>query len=391
MFKQLFIALLVLVTAESTQAQSRSVVLANPEGALIYRVNDTTPMIPASTLKLLTSLAAFTYLGKDYRFVTQAAFEPQSGKLFLKGYGDPLLISEELIRLSSQIISRYSPGSINDIVIDTSFFSPDIDIPGTGQSQNPYDATTGAFCANFNTFHFKWNQELNQYISAEPQTPFLDTLLKDIQGSGLKQGRILLSEKLRPLYPGLLVKKFLEQNGVHVSGKVMTGHFSEASSPELRFASGFSLEQVINKLLTYSNNFIANQLMLAMGAKQYGAPATLDKGVRALQHYAAQELHLQHIALAEGSGISRENRISAAQMIKLLEAFKPYYRLLKQENNDFFKTGTLSDVRTRAGYLIGRDNRLYPYVIMLNSTSKGYENIYNELKRKVAKLASDKG
>ncbi len=54
-----------------------------------------------------------------------------------------------------------------------------------------------------------------------------------------------------------------------------------------------------------------------------------------------------------------------------------------KKGNEYYKTGTLSDVRTRAGYFEGHDNRLYPFVIMLNETRVGYENIRRELKQKV--------
>ena len=387
---QLLFVAMALMSGSAVQAQTKAAVLAAPSGTLIYSLNPNSPMIPASTLKLLTSLAALKTLGKSYRFTTQIAYNPSNQDLHLKGYGDPLFISEELTRLSSQIIARYSPKTINNIVMDTSFFSSMIEIPGTGQSLNPYDATTGALCANFNTFHFKWDPKQKRYTSAEPQTPFLEILLKDIQASGLKEGRILLDEKMRGLYAGLLIGKLLENAGVQISGRVISGPFCDTCPSKINFESEYSLEQLINKLLTFSNNFIANQIMLAMGAKVYGPPATLDKGVRVLKDFAAQDLNLQHVILAEGSGISRTNKISADQMLKLLETFKPYYQLLKKGDKDYYKTGTLSDVRTRAGYFIGKDGQLYPYVIMLNDTSTGYEKIYEELNAKVAQDALKK-
>jgi hypothetical protein len=55
----------------------------------------------------------------------------------------------------------------------------------------------------------------------------------------------------------------------------------------------------------YSNNFMANQLILAMGANKKGSPATLAKGVKILETFSRGKLGLTQLTLAEGSGISR--------------------------------------------------------------------------------------
>jgi len=372
-------------------AQIKAVLLADPDGTEIYSINKTRPMIPASTLKLLTSLTALKTLRPSHRFHTLVAHDPKTHRLFVKGFGDPMFISEEVKRMGDEIIAAFHPDQISSIVIDASFFSPRIAIPGTGGSNNPYDATTGALCANFNTFHFKWSQSVKAFTSAEPQTPFLDLFKTDIQNSGLKQGRILLSEPLRRIYPGLLLAYFLRERQIPVTGKAINGPFCSACTPVMKFESDFTLDQVVEKLLAFSNNFMANQIMLAMGAGAFGPPATLDKGVKVLKKFAEKRLFLQDIKLVEGSGLSRRNRISPSQMVIILKAFKPYHRLLRQEGNDFFKTGTLSDVRSRAGYLMGEDGKLYPYVIMLNDTQKGVERILRELKLKVRRISAGKG
>jgi D-alanyl-D-alanine carboxypeptidase/D-alanyl-D-alanine-endopeptidase (penicillin-binding protein 4) len=365
-----------------------SVLLADPSGAVVYQINDTVPMIPASTLKILTSLTALETLGKEFVFFTRISYDTATHRLFLKGFGDPLLISEEVARMARQIASKFQPEQVSDIVLDNSFFSADITIPGTGRSKNPYDATTGALCANFNTFRFSWSPAQNRYISAEPQTPFLEIFKKEIRTSGQKQGRILLSPPLRERYPGLLLAEFLKQQGIPVTGKVITGPFCDGCSPVMAFASSFPLDQVVEKLLAFSNNFMANQIMLTLGAKRFGPPATLEKGVSVLNEFAETQLRLDGIKLVEGSGLSRQNRISARQMLRVLKAFLPYRRLLRQQGNEFYKTGTLSDVRTRAGYFMGKDGELYPYVIMLNGTNSGYQQILRELRQMVSEISS---
>ena len=69
-------------------------------------------------------------------------------------------------------------------------------------------------------------------------------------------------------------------------------------------------------------------------------------------------------------------------MLSIVKEFKPYHRLLRKKGNEYYKTGTLSGVRTRAGFLKGKDNTLYPFVIMVNR--KGGH--YHAVKRRLAEM-----
>ncbi|MCP4722344.1 MAG: D-alanyl-D-alanine carboxypeptidase, partial [Desulfobacteraceae bacterium] len=166
------------------------VILADNQGKILYSRNKDRQFTPASILKILTSLAAADYFGMDHRFKTLYAYDKITKNLHIKGFGDPLFISEVLQDLCRQISEKTNARTINKIILDQSFFHPDINIPGTGNSLNPYDATSGALCANFNTLSFKWSPIQKGYISAEPQTPLLPDFLEEIKASGQKQGRI---------------------------------------------------------------------------------------------------------------------------------------------------------------------------------------------------------
>lgn len=364
------------------------VILADDQGKILYAQNKDTPFSPASTLKILTSLAAVDYFGMNHRFKTLYAYDRGSKNLYIKGFGDPLFISEVIQDLCRQILAKTKAGTIRNIILDHSFFHPDIYIPGTGNSLNPYDATSGALCANFNTLSFKWSPLFKGYVSAEPQTPLLPVFLEDINASGQQQGRILLAPKQRNDYPGLLIKFFLTKEGVPVNGSVGQGNFDEADGQTFTYESPFTLKQLLQKLLKYSNNFMANQLILAMGADKEGSPATLAKGINVLETFSRKKLGLTQLTLAEGSGISRKNRVSPQQMLKILMAFMPFHGLLEIKGEEYYKTGTLSDVRCRAGFIRGNDKRLYPFVIMVNGKNKGYDSIHRNLLRRVKLQAS---
>lgn len=343
------------------------VVVTDPDNEILFAKNPDKDLIPASTLKILTALTAFYHLGPDFRFKTEFYLD-QKNNLFIKGYGDPLLVSEQVEKIAE--IFAANAANINDIILDDSYFAPDIKIPGARSDSNqPYDAPVGAFCVNFNTVNVK--KVNGGYISAEPQTPLLPVVIKRLEKQDISDERILLSsEKSENLiYAGELFKYFLESHGVEVSGRIRPGRAGmEKHRLVYRHNSRFALKEVVAQLMEFSNNFVANQLLLTMGAKAYGPPATLEKGLKAVRHYANQKLGISPV-LAEGSGISRQNRMSPRMFIPVLEKFAPYYRLMPEENGIYFKTGTLEDISTRAGY-IEKNGKIFRFAVLINTFGK---------------------
>lgn len=350
-----------------------SILVTAPDGSVILAANETAKRVPASTLKLLTSLVALHYLGPDYRFPTDF-FIDENQNLKIKGYGDPFLISEIIDEITQTLAQELS--TINDIILDDTYFSQPIDIPGRSVSRNPYDAPNGALCVNFNTVKFK-KDSTGCYVSAEPQTPLLPFVLPKIRASGNNAGRIVLSHhhNENALYTGHLFLHFLNRHGIHCRGTVRTGKVkAETDRLILRHASP-SLEEIIAKLLEHSNNYTANQLLIATGARVQGPPGNLQKGVRAALAYAGDVLGLEDIRIVEGSGISRQNRVSARDMIRILAAFKPYRHLMMHTGREYFKTGSLNGIRTRAGYIEGSEGGLYRFVVMMNTPGKLAERV----------------
>ena len=140
-----------------------------------------------------------------------------------------------------------------------------------------------------------------------------------------------------------------------------------------------TLSDTLEKLMLYSNNFTANQIFLAIGASVYGPPATLEKGAAAVSGYMKNFLGIADGDIVEGSGLSRKNKVSAAMLDNILHRFYPRRNLLKHGREELFKTGTLSDVSTRIGYLTGK--KTYRYVIMINSPGTNASRVVEEIRR----------
>ncbi len=357
-----------------------SLLVVNPAGRIIISKNETQKRIPASILKIFTSLVALHYLGADYRYQTEFFIDKHSN-LKIKGFGDPLLISE-VVRNNSRLLAALLGSSfiVNDLVLDDSFFSQPLTIPGVSSSSQPYDAPNGALCVNFNTVFFKHTH--SGYVSAESQTPLLPYAEEIISARNLKGGRIVLShlKSETTVYAGKLFEHFLRQEGIRFSGDVKLGRVIPSQDKLIyRYVSPFTLTQIIAKLLEHSNNFTTNQLLISAGVKAYGPPGNLEKGVAAAVEYASRELRIQDMTIVEGSGISRQNRVSALQMIGILQAFEPNFLLLRQKGRDFYKTGTLHGIHTRAGYIASKNGGRYLYVVMVNTGGKSTQPIMHQL------------
>jgi D-alanyl-D-alanine carboxypeptidase/D-alanyl-D-alanine-endopeptidase (penicillin-binding protein 4) len=361
-----------------------AVLVADPQGRVVFSKNADIQLVPASVLKIFTALVAFHYLGPEYRFATEF-YKDQDSNLKVKGYGDPLLISETLVEIANNVIIKFNTKlkNINNLVLDDSYFKAPVLIPGVTSSYEPYDAPNGALCVNFNTINFRRDQN-GSYVSAETQTPLLPFVLSRITVSTMDLGRIILSPKKNEitLYAGHLLLYFLKKEGIKSNGIIKIGRVQKEFDKLIyRYLSRFSLKQVVSKLLEYSNNFIANQLLIAAGAKVYGHPGTLDKGIRAALTYAKNNLKIENVTFVEGSGISRRNRISAKSLYKILKVFEPYHSLMRRVDKAFFKTGTLKGVNTRIGYVENAKEELYCFVVLLNTPGKSTKPIMNILSR----------
>ncbi|MBF0379181.1 MAG: D-alanyl-D-alanine carboxypeptidase [Desulfamplus sp.] len=419
-------------------APEAGVILCTDKGDVLYSQNPNKGFVPASTIKVLTSLVALHYLGEDYRFQTHFFIESSntlkessninktkrddksaSGlssdysniNLKVKGYGDPLFTSaiiHDACRKVSSTLKSMNIFAINDIIVDSSFFAPNIKVDGTSNTNNPYDAFVGALSANFNTVAFKYDKTKKAYVSDDPEIPLFPFIAERVKSASFYEDRVVLSEKESKVYAGILIKYFLQKEGFTIKGEVKTGIATDKDKLIYKFTSPYNMDEVIRKLLKYSSNFMANQLFLSASAKAYSPPATIDKGIAAMRDYAnkivgislvgkTKSVNSKHhslqptdsnIVFAEGSGLSRKNRISPQDMIKILRKFTKHYELMKNETMsdgviEYYKTGTLNGVKTRCGYFVTLHG-LYPFVVMVNEYGIGYDKMLPVLSKMVS-------
>ena len=365
---------------EKQVGDNDSVLIGNSSGKILYSKNAKKLLVPASTLKILTSLATLDRLGPDFRFKTEF-YQDSEGNFKIKGYGDPLLISEVVDEISTNLANRIK--TYNHLILDDNYFKQPLVIPGITSSWQPYDAPNGALCVNFNTVYFKRKRN-GKYVSAEPQTPLLPYVLERIKKSKLKKGRIIFSQERKDitLYAGHLFQYFFNQAGIKGKGNIRIGEVNQATDRLVyTYTSRFTLEASVSKLMKHSNNFMANQILITAGATAFGKPGNLDKAVKLVKAYAKKNLRIDDIQIVEGSGISRDNKVSSEMLLKALMVFKPYAHLLKYEDGTYYKTGTLFGVSSRAGYIEHSNGKLYPFVVILNSKGKASARFMKRIRR----------
>jgi D-alanyl-D-alanine carboxypeptidase/D-alanyl-D-alanine-endopeptidase (penicillin-binding protein 4) len=352
---------------------------------LIASYNLQTLYAPASILKIATALAALEILGPDYRFTTNFFLDGQHN-LYIQGFGDPFLISEEVAAIVVKL-KELGCTEINDIYLDSTAFKLPAAADGAGTSDNPYDVQNSGLAVNFNTVNIRKDKS-GRIVSAEEQTPTLALMAELAEGLPPGLHRINISREeddgavVISRYAGELFRALQKQAHIAGQGRLAAMRTPEYLTPFYIHRSSKTLEEVIEPLLLYSNNFIANQIFLTLGAQTYGYPATWEKSTRAMADYLQKKHYItgKDMRVVEGSGLSRKNRVSPGAMILLLDSFKPYARLLPREGGRFVKSGTLKGVYSYAGYFL-EGERLDSFVLLLNQEKNNRDRVLDLLER----------
>lgn len=369
----LLIALLVALAPGAAAADAVSQVLGLSKASLLVQDgnkvavahNADEPMMPASTMKVLTALAALETWGRGHHFQTDF-YVDGDGWLWVRGLADPYLVSEEL-DLVVRGLKAKGIRSVAGIGLDDSYFGPDVEVAGRSSSDNPYDAPVTALAANFNTVSVI--RSGNQVSTAEPQTPLTETARRfGLRGGSGKQ-RVNLRERATAVgYFGELLAAKLQAAGIATGGQQRNAPLPRGAKLVYRHENSRTLEDMIQPMLKHSNNFIANALFLHLADPDGKGRVTVAGAQRAMTRFAQKRFRWSGFRIEDGAGLSRGNRLSARQLVEVMEAFAPYRELMPvQEGNSAVsaKTGTLTGVSCYAGY-VRRGGAWEPFALMIN-------------------------
>jgi D-alanyl-D-alanine carboxypeptidase/D-alanyl-D-alanine-endopeptidase (penicillin-binding protein 4) len=355
--------------------------VADVSGRILDGCNLERPLVPASILKIATTSAALEILGPAYRFRTDFLLDPQQN-LFIRGYGDPSLVSEEILLIAEQL-HRQGLDRVGQVFVDASAFALEHQVPGQESSDNPYDAPVGPLSVNFNALPFA--KEGFRISSGESQTPTLP-LMEDL-GRTYPTGHYRINictrgcdaDQRMARYAGELFVALLRRQGIIVGG--YGGLRPSPAQARLihTHISRQDLREITRSTQKHSTNFMANLVFLACGARRFGYPATWNKAREAVHQQLALQIGQEADALVqiEGAGLARENRVTVKAMLELLRVFRPQRDLLRKEQDVLVKTGTLTGVYTLAGFLPGGE----AFVILLNQPVNNRAAVLARIKR----------
>ena len=402
-------------------------------GKILFDAGGEKSLIPASNIKLVLAAAALSTLGPTYSYKTEILSEspPSStgvlnGNLYFKGYGDPVLVSEQLWLLVREL-KRLGISEIRkDLIADDSTMARD-PLPyqwNLEEMSRAYTAKPGALSLNFKsvqvTVAAAGKKGSPPRVRIDPDSTHLEIdnkattespgtgkpLSVQVLASGHREilqirGSVSLgagpftfyrSIDQAALYTARVFAKFLEEAGISLKGVVRQG----TASPEARVLythRSKPLSLILQDMNKWSNNFIAEQLLRTLGSELHGSPGTREKGLQVLQDYLSRMgIPSGSYRLQDGSGLSRENRLSAAALVSVLKSMAHDFSLQAEFTASLglwgldgvverrfssspargilrVKTGSLQGVKALSGYGRSKEGEVLAFSFLWNGSS----------------------
>ena len=343
-----------------------------------YTTDPDRKWIPASTLKVPLALYALDVWGEDHHFQTEVYLRDNQD-LLIKGLGDPFFVSEEIQLLGRELKGKI-PSKMRHLLLDNSAFIFPLQADGVERSRNPYDALNGALLVNFNTASLEKKTD-GTLISAEKQTPL--TTLTISLGKQLNPGkqRINLAEDptLAQRYSGELMQAIWKENELEFTGEIKNSLKKENDELIFQYKNSKPLKEVLEAMLKYSNNFIANQILLSASLEKDHSSIDFESSIKPWKDWWKDKLGIipEKISLVEASGISRKNRLSEMDMLKVLKLLRMHPHLLSEYQGLKSKTGSLKGVYSLVGYAGNQDE--WEFVLFLEQEKNTREKIAKEI------------
>ncbi|WP_442857476.1 D-alanyl-D-alanine carboxypeptidase/D-alanyl-D-alanine endopeptidase [Acidovorax sp. T1] len=387
-------------------------------------------MNPASVMKLVTTYAALDLLGPAYTWNTPVYVDGQvqggslKGNVYIQGQGDPKLVMERLWLLLRRLQGQGIHTIVGDIVLDRSAFDvPEHDAARfDGEPLRPYNAAPDALLLNYNAVVMTFVPDAAAGLARIQYDPPLAGVQRQATvplaapsaecGDWRAAVRAELSDPARAAFQGVYparcgervwaaafpdpkgfaaraVEGLWRELGGKLTGTVRDGAVPARLQPAFS-ATSPALAEVVRDVNKYSNNVMAQQLFLTLALRQNGV-ATFDGARAALRQWWQARLgDAEPPAPDNGAGLSREARISAQALARMLQrawqspvmpelvASLPIAgvdgtlrRSQSRAGAAHLKTGSLRDVMAVAGYVHAASGRRYVLVAIVNHPQAG--------------------
>lgn len=429
-----------------------------PQGAhVLFRNDSDVPLIPASNLKLVTTAAALDKLGPDFKFRTLLALrtrEDGQHDLVIWGDGDPTLGDVEMLRKvgwgTTTVFENWAKQlkargitSVRNVLVDDSIFDTQFVHPNWPPEQvhRRYVAGVGGLNLNANAVDFMLTVNgMNQLVdyTTDPATNYITVRNSCVRGTQnaiwltrhAESNNITLGGQTNastgypvsvtihdpPMFAATVFAETLQKAGITVTGVVRrdpTNRAAYAQADEVaRAAWTFiaahetPLQTVLARTNKDSMNLYAEALLKRIGYATTQQPGSWENGRGAIIQYLTKlGIPQEQYRIDDGSGLSRENRLSPNAIIKVLTANfhaphrEQYITSLAIADIDgtfanrftgtdlrgrvFGKSGYINGVSSFSGYLRAKDGQWYAFSIIMNGIPAGTNSTMKQLQERI--------
>jgi serine-type D-Ala-D-Ala carboxypeptidase/endopeptidase (penicillin-binding protein 4) len=344
------------------------------------------------------------------------------GNLYIQGTGDPKLVPEELIDLVQKIHKAGINGIDGALVLDKRYFDPSTrDLPPFDDDATaPYNVGPDPLLYAFKSLSFTLTPSPDGQVAIDVLPPLaqlqIDNQMRAVNSPCRGEAP---SPTITTQPNGTLVASFVgdysmrcDAHTINVAvldhtaffaggflalwqqtGGTFNGATREGAVPQgaklVATHEGPVLSDIVRDINKFSNNTMARNLFLTIGATEERPPATPAKAASAIQAFLRRDsVDMQYLTLDNGSGLSRDEHVTALALADLLQRANASpvaqvfveslpiagvdgtmrNRLANQGagGNAHIKTGTLRDVRAIAGYVASADGNSYVVVSLIN-------------------------
>lgn len=390
----------------------------------IVSYNEETPLIPASTTKLLSTDASMALLGGRFRWITQLEYSgiidetgTLSGNLYIIGSGDPSMSTGKAgassnYEIISDYISKISEAGIKkisgDIIVETAVFQDvRLELPEkiVWLEHNNYYLPVGN-TTNIDPRNERIAVKAKSVFDNSKRYFYVSPYMNKMAFAAQFTPNQLITTIPNP--PSLLANQLrtsLVKNHIPISGKVVS-RVTDPNPEERQFLAKYSSPTMVDIIYytnQHSDNALAEALLKTVGFYKTGN-VSLESGRETIvRHLEDKRYDFEGLNLVDGSGYSRSNRVKPISQVKFLaDVMKEKYyddflkslpiagetgtlrKMFKTSNNYgqiFAKTGTLSAVKCLAGYIKTRSGKMLTFSLLINNYAGSVDQIKARMER----------
>lgn len=335
-------------------------------GYELLRHNADTPMMPASNMKLITTAASLHTLGKDFAFETKLfhlSGNADGATLLVQGDGDPAFGDdyvlrnwgvkvkdvEQFLNLWVSAVKKAGIRRVSTLLVDDSVFDRNF-----VHSTWPRDQLNRWYCAQVAGLNFYTNcvdvypeptlRGESPYVRVMPSSPFLPTtnlaktgsadtfwISRKIGSNEIAFRGSVKHRRTKPVHvtihdPAIYFCQVLAERllkaGVRVDKIARVSPTEDRREAKTLHVIRTPLSIVLTRCNKFSQNLYAESLFKRMGRKLTGTPGSFRTGGAAVRLYLQKQIGTAAASVnsADGSGLSRENRVTSRIMVQVLEA-----------------------------------------------------------------------